>query len=813
MAPTLKSTPIRRPLTLKGVERKKRGPAPKPLAEKLKAKALKQIKRVERSYTRERKVEVLLYLLTHRVPDSGPRKTPRRRIGQPQEDCSTQPIVENKNGELVWYRAPTYAEASDFWKIPTPTIQGWWDSRDKLLEGTGIEVPKVGPGGVPKALEGWKPLSQRSFRTKEGMQQEEPDVTATNSSTTGAPPTPSSSGPPSASSSSVVPTTPAPIAPLKPTVRIIGRVNPQPHYKPPPAPRTPAPLAPAPAPQIAPAQNGPAPRAPPVQAPPVLQVNRPAAQPAPQPGAKPGPQPGAHPQAYPQVPPAFNPSNYVVLYTGPHPGPWSFPGQICIPPGTVLPIVYAGQPVELGPPCFVTVYPGPAPLTNGAPAPNGTHHRPPQPPPQPGQHPMPHPPPQPGQAQGPHGAHPPSGYHPPHPSHGPPPTAQPPHAAGAHPVSNQGQPQAQRPTGPPPSGPYIGPSGYVSPYAPPGFAPTSQTNPPPQPPQNTVSQGRSSLRTPGGANTGRASKPKPRAQPPPAVPNGGVSTQQGQPPFTAQGPPPAAGSNFVSAPIPGETQAEEDPVQTLQQGVSGKNNRADVDKNDIDQVEKTTPSTTQAAISLGTGDRDIAVESAVPVSTAEDATDRDLLSTEEEEVDATATATAKNNSKGTDMPEENIADATPSQGEVTAAGVVITAAEDDDDAAMEEALEQAMEEAMQEDDDEVSSVGTPGSSSSGLSSPITEDGDGDGAAGETPMEIDDDEGGQSSSGGEEEFETPYETPAAVVETEGEDGGDDEDEDEDDVMVDTPAEDSTATAMSGAAQQLASEVEAVESEEE
>lgn len=51
-------------------------------------------------------------------------------------------MIRTESGQYVWYRAPTYAEASDFWNIPTPTIQGWWDSRRKLLEGTGIELPE-----------------------------------------------------------------------------------------------------------------------------------------------------------------------------------------------------------------------------------------------------------------------------------------------------------------------------------------------------------------------------------------------------------------------------------------------------------------------------------------------------------------------------------------------------------------------------------------------------------------------------------------------------------------------------------------------
>lgn len=53
-----------------------------------------------------------------------------------------------------------YVEVLDFWKIFMLMIQGWWDLWDKLFEGMGIEVYKVGLGGVLKVLEGWKLLSQ-----------------------------------------------------------------------------------------------------------------------------------------------------------------------------------------------------------------------------------------------------------------------------------------------------------------------------------------------------------------------------------------------------------------------------------------------------------------------------------------------------------------------------------------------------------------------------------------------------------------------------------------------------------------------------
>ncbi|KAK3363073.1 hypothetical protein B0T25DRAFT_575706 [Lasiosphaeria hispida] len=138
-------------LTKKGTLRKRPGPAPKPR------------KRVEQSYTRQRKIDVLLFLLNHRVADSRLRKVPRRRIGQPHDQEPEQPMIRDANGELVWYRAPTYIETSKFWKVPVPTIQGWWDAREKILEGTGIELPAAATG--PRMLPPTEPPADPSAQT------------------------------------------------------------------------------------------------------------------------------------------------------------------------------------------------------------------------------------------------------------------------------------------------------------------------------------------------------------------------------------------------------------------------------------------------------------------------------------------------------------------------------------------------------------------------------------------------------------------------------------------------------------------------
>jgi len=96
----------------------------------------KPISRIERSYSRERKIQVLLFLIHHRVKDDQRR---RARAG-----C-TNAETELPDGTV--YRPPTAAEASAYWKIPEPTIKGWWRQRDKIVES------KAGSRALPR--QGW----------------------------------------------------------------------------------------------------------------------------------------------------------------------------------------------------------------------------------------------------------------------------------------------------------------------------------------------------------------------------------------------------------------------------------------------------------------------------------------------------------------------------------------------------------------------------------------------------------------------------------------------------------------------------------
>jgi hypothetical protein len=82
------------------------GPKPKPLNERLLSKPQKPIQRIERSYSRERKIEVILFQEHHQVLD------PNTRL----------------------YRPPTFEQIAAFWKIPENTIRGWWNNQDAIIK-------------------------------------------------------------------------------------------------------------------------------------------------------------------------------------------------------------------------------------------------------------------------------------------------------------------------------------------------------------------------------------------------------------------------------------------------------------------------------------------------------------------------------------------------------------------------------------------------------------------------------------------------------------------------------------------------------
>ena len=87
-------------------ERVRPGPKAKPMRNRV-YKLRGPIRRIRRSYSRERKIEVLLFLLNHRVA---------------------------ANEAEAEYRRPTFAEASAYWKIPLSTIHEWWEKQEEILQ-------------------------------------------------------------------------------------------------------------------------------------------------------------------------------------------------------------------------------------------------------------------------------------------------------------------------------------------------------------------------------------------------------------------------------------------------------------------------------------------------------------------------------------------------------------------------------------------------------------------------------------------------------------------------------------------------------
>ncbi|KAH8811081.1 hypothetical protein F5884DRAFT_781125 [Xylogone sp. PMI_703] len=106
---------------------RKRGPKPKPLEERTYKPRDKPVTASRRSYPRHRKIEILQFLLHHRVPviPSPNYQKPRYRPGIPPP--SVPP------GSDIEYRAVTLQEAADFWKVPMSTIQKWWTERDVIF--------------------------------------------------------------------------------------------------------------------------------------------------------------------------------------------------------------------------------------------------------------------------------------------------------------------------------------------------------------------------------------------------------------------------------------------------------------------------------------------------------------------------------------------------------------------------------------------------------------------------------------------------------------------------------------------------------
>ena len=99
-------------VNVRSVTWKKRGPKPKAFNDRIGKIRAMPIQRPERTYSRRRKIEVLLFLNHHMVRDTSP--------------CY---------GGNVVYRTPRISEAVAFWKIPHQTIRDWVKNEDRILAG------------------------------------------------------------------------------------------------------------------------------------------------------------------------------------------------------------------------------------------------------------------------------------------------------------------------------------------------------------------------------------------------------------------------------------------------------------------------------------------------------------------------------------------------------------------------------------------------------------------------------------------------------------------------------------------------------
>ncbi|RTE78608.1 hypothetical protein BHE90_006936 [Fusarium euwallaceae] len=105
--PRVKKTPTTTELIVKP-PRKKPGPKPKPISERVHKRA-KPIQRIEKSYSQRTKEDVLLYLLNHTIYDPDSWKS---------VNC---------------YRKPFQRDAAKHFKIPEATIHTWWKNRTSIL--------------------------------------------------------------------------------------------------------------------------------------------------------------------------------------------------------------------------------------------------------------------------------------------------------------------------------------------------------------------------------------------------------------------------------------------------------------------------------------------------------------------------------------------------------------------------------------------------------------------------------------------------------------------------------------------------------
>jgi hypothetical protein len=123
--------------------RKKPGPKPKSLLDRNAVD--KPVKRLQRSYSREKKIQVLTFLLHHKMVRSRLAQQRRRRQGASEADAFL-------SVDLLTYRDVTLEEAAAFFKIPLATVGYWWARREAILQDKDRE-------GIPW----WPDLEERLY--------------------------------------------------------------------------------------------------------------------------------------------------------------------------------------------------------------------------------------------------------------------------------------------------------------------------------------------------------------------------------------------------------------------------------------------------------------------------------------------------------------------------------------------------------------------------------------------------------------------------------------------------------------------------
>lgn len=113
-------------------QRKKPGKIPKSLLDRVyKPKRVTPIQRPQKNCSRERKIEVLMWIRHHRlVVERQDRVHQLPRVPAGLEITSEQRL----NGQIIYYRPPNFTEASKFWNTPIRTIKSWWKTQDEILE-------------------------------------------------------------------------------------------------------------------------------------------------------------------------------------------------------------------------------------------------------------------------------------------------------------------------------------------------------------------------------------------------------------------------------------------------------------------------------------------------------------------------------------------------------------------------------------------------------------------------------------------------------------------------------------------------------